>query len=256
MTDGRWNPVASKRRAPGCSVGEATSKVAYDRKPADAGTRVSASERRTHSAPIPSGPRSHFCPGTAYASTPSSSTRTGIAPADCAPSMTLTTPASRAIAPTRSTGSTAPVVHSTWLTMIARAGRSRARSMAASVRSSSPPSPTSTRSSSTPRRSRSASSGPIPPGCSWRVVTTRSPGRQGKAPIAALTPSVVECVSAMSSGSATRIAATEARASAIRSRISGRASGCARPVASSRAACSSIARCVSAGIGPEVPALR
>ena len=49
------------------------------------------------------------------------------------------------------------------------------------VCSSSPPSPRSTNSTSTPSRSRNASSGPRPPGCSWRVVSTRSPAAQGSA---------------------------------------------------------------------------
>ena len=114
----------------------------------------------------------------------------------------------------------------------------------------------STTSTSTPCRSRRAWSGPRTPGCSWFVVTTRSPGAHGSDDRTRLIPSVVECVSAMSSGSATRSAATEARASAIRSMKATNWSMLARPTASSLAACSSIARMVSAGSGPHVPAFR
>ena len=70
----------------------------------------------------------------------------------------------------------------------ARAGRRRASS------SASPPSPMSTNSTSTPWRSRRAWSGPRTPGCSWFVVTTRSPGAHGSDDRTRLIPSVVECV--------------------------------------------------------------
>ena len=69
-------------------------------------------------------------------------------------------------------------------------------------------------------------------------------------------PSVVEWVIATSSGSATITAAIDARSSAQRCWTSSNPSVLARPIASSRAASSSIASWVSAGIGPAVPALR
>ena len=88
-----------------------------------------------------------------------------------------------------------------------------AASKAATVRSSSPPSPMSAKTSSTPNRSRTATSGPRPPACSWVVVTARSPGRQSTAHVARFIPSVVAWVMAIESTSAPRIAAMPARAS-------------------------------------------
>ena len=255
-TDGRWKNPNSNRRAPGRSTGRCGSNVSYEMKPALAGTTLSAQARRAHSAPMPSGPSSHFWPGIAYASTLRDSMSIGIAPADWAPSMIVAAPASRASAPSLAIGRTAPVVHRTWLATIARAGRSRAVRNASTVRSASSPSPMSTISTSMPSRSRSANSGPRPPGCSWRVVTTRSPSRHGSALTARFMPSVVEWVIATSSGSATITAAIDARSSAQRCWTSSNPSGLARPIASSRAASSSIASWVSAGIGPAVPALR
>ena len=138
--------------------------------------------RRAHRAPMPSGPSSHFWPGIAYASTPRSSTTTGIAPAACAPS-TIDDRA-RARGPARRSARPAgrrPSSTGTWLTTIARAGSLEGRrerrdgllvvaAVARRRRSST----------STPSRSRRASSGPRPPGCSWRVVRTRSPGPPGE----------------------------------------------------------------------------
>ena len=66
--DGRAveEPVASNRRAPGRRTGRPPGRTSRTRCTRRwRGTTLSASARRTHSAPIPSGPRSHFWPGTA-----------------------------------------------------------------------------------------------------------------------------------------------------------------------------------------------
>ena len=60
----------------------------------------------------------------------------------------------------------------------------------------------------------------MPPGCSRRVVTARSPGCQSSAQTPTFIPSVVEWVSAMSAASAVSTAATAARASAMRCIVS------------------------------------
>ncbi len=99
-------------------------------------------------------------------------------------------------------------------------------------------------------------SGPMPPGCSRLVVTTRSPGRQSMAHAPMFMPSVVAWVSAMSSTSAVRTAATAARASSMRWTATAKESTWARPVRSSYSACSAMAAAVSAGSGPTDPVLR
>ena len=111
---------------------------------------------------------------------------------------------------------TAPVVHRTCEIETSRVSGVIAASNAASVRSSSPSSPASTNATSTPYRSRSAYSGPVPPACSWAVVTARPPARQSGSSVAAFMPSVVAWVSATASTSVPRTAATPARASAMR----------------------------------------
>ena len=143
---------------------------------------------------------------------------TGIAPTACAPSIATSAPRSWAMAAIRSTGRRAPVVHSTCDSDTSFVPGRIAASKAATVRSSSPPSPMSAMRSSTPKRSRTATSGPRPPACSWLVVTAPSPGRQSTAHVAMFIPSVVAWVMAIESTSAPMIAAIPARASAIRSR--------------------------------------
>ena len=122
----------------------------------------------------------------------------GIAPTACAPSTATSAPRgvgelgdrARPAAPRRSS------------TARARSTTSRVRgviaaSNAASVASSSPPSPMSTNvdlDAAAPA-ARTAARGA--PACSWRVVTARSPGRQSTAPAIAFMPSVVEWVSAI-----------------------------------------------------------
>ena len=69
-------------------------------------------------------------------------------------------------------------------------------------------------------------------------------------------PSVVEWVSATAETSVPRIAATPARASAIRCRTSGERVDVAAPESRSQAAISAIAAAVSAGSGPTEPVLR
>ncbi len=129
-------------------------------------------------------------------------------------------------------------------------------SRAASTSAGSPPVPMSAMDSSTPRRSRKAHSGPSAPACSSEVVTTRSPACQSIAHVAAFMPSVVAWVNAIRRGSVTRIAATAARASSMRSAESRQYAISARPVRSSRPSSSAMARAVSRGSGPHVPVFR
>src|SRR5664280_2559430 len=66
ITEGAWNPAASKRRA-SCqrSSRPGAPAVALLRLPRAVGTAVAAMSGRTTSAPVPDRPRSHFWPGTA-----------------------------------------------------------------------------------------------------------------------------------------------------------------------------------------------
>ena len=153
-------------------------------------------------------------------------------------------------------GRFAPVVHRTWEIDTSFVRGVIAASKAARVASSSLPSPTSTNASSIPNRSRAATSGPRPPGCSWRVVTARSPGFQSTAHVAMFMPSVVEWVMPTESTSVARTAAIPARASARRSRKSSKNSALARPVRTSQPSRSAIAAAVSAGSGPAEPVFR
>ncbi len=130
-----------------------------------------------------------------------------------------------------------------------------AASMAASVRSSSPPSPMSTMSAPTPM-ARAAKTGPRTPACSAFVVTTWSPMPRPSARTMALMLSVVEWVRAIADGSVVSSAATAARASASRSWNSSQSSMWARPWASSRADASAMAAATSTGSGPTEPVLR
>src|SRR5664279_3641643 len=66
ITEGAWNPAASKRRASGQrSSRPRAPAVALLRLPRAVGTAVAATSGRTTSAPVPDGPSSHLWPGTA-----------------------------------------------------------------------------------------------------------------------------------------------------------------------------------------------
>ena len=177
----------------------------------------------TASAPMPSGPSSHFWAGMAYTSAPVAARSTGIAPgalravddderaAGVGELGDRARPAGRRPSPTaRATATTARVRSSIAASKAARTSAS-----------SSPPAPMSTKARSMPGARRAgrtaARSRRGARGC---VVTARSPGRQSIATTPMFMPSVVEWVSAMSSTSAVRTAATAARASSMRWRIS------------------------------------
>ena len=168
---------------------------------------------------MPSGPSSHFHAATAYASTAQllhghRDRAGGLRPVDdddrprgpCASS------------PIRRIGSTAPVVHRTWLARIARAGRSSAAANAATTALARPPSPpsppTSTNSTSTPCRSRNREQRPEPA----RALVARRQHAVARPPGDRVEPQVEPVdsslwVSATSSAPATSTAATAARAS-------------------------------------------
>ena len=209
-----------------------------------------------HSAPVPSGPSSHFWPGKAMKSAPMASASTRIAPADWAASTAYQTPRSRAMRPISTTGSTAPVVHSTWERETRRVRGVMAAAIRSWMRAGSPPPSTSTMSRATPARSRTATRGPSRPGCSAFVVRARSPGRQSTPHVAMFMPSVVEWVSAIDSGPAERSAASTPRHSSMRSRKASQPAGSARPTRSSQSSSSRMALTVAAGSGPDVPVLR
>ena len=148
-------------------------------------------------------------------SAPRSRTFTGIAPADCAPSTSTSAPRSWAISAIRATGITRPLVHSTCEIETSFVPGVINRSNWATI-SSSDASPTnSAKARSTPNRSHTMYSGPTPPACSWHVVTARPPSRQSMAHVPMFMPSVAAWVSATSSRSPPRTAATPARASSI-----------------------------------------
>ena len=203
----RLEPPGAGPQAPAA----AGSNASYDEV---AGVRGGRARRRRRGAPTarpcPRGRAATSGRATAYASTPSSSTATGIAPADCAPSTIDHRPrGTRQRA--RAARPAAPRPSSTARGSRRRPGRgarARPRTPRASARRrrrrrcrrTPPPRPS---------RSRSASSGPSPPGCSWLVVSTRSPAPTASALTSEVDARrVVEWVSAMSSGSATSTAAT------------------------------------------------
>ena len=137
-----------------------------------------ASPRRTHSAPMPSGPSSHFWPGIAYASAPRSSSvdrdrAGGLRAVDDRPARRARGRASamardgqdRAGRPQHVADDDGPGP------LVEGRGRTPRRSARRS-----PPSPTSSEVEVDPEPvAQRRAAARAPPGCSWRVVTARSP---------------------------------------------------------------------------------
>ena len=194
---------------------------------------------RTTSAPVESGPHSHFWPEIVRKSRPLASS--GIAPTDCAPSTRTGTPhCSRS---SRS-GSTAPVVHSTREVAI-----SRVRGVtAAAIRSGS--------GGTTTTRAPDAARGPSSPKCSSVVVTISSPGWRPSPRRTIPQPSVVDVVSATVSGSAPTSCANATRSSSRSESVSSNAAFPVRPCSRSRSMPDSSAFATGRASGPNVPALR
>ena len=168
-TDGRW--IAGRTRSAGRRATRPPSPCAVRRcsklnQPPSAGVSRSIDARVGPTrAPIPSGPSSHFWAGDGVQVGAEVVEANGIAPAAWAPSTTTSAPRSWAISAIRATGMTAPVVHSD-VRDRDQPGAGRDRGLEGGER------PRRRRrrrrrrrtSSSTPLRSRSAYSGPTPPG--------------------------------------------------------------------------------------------
>ena len=93
VTDGAWKFDASKARASDRSGPNPSSSSTRPSAPTEAGRTWPRARREQKRAPMPSGPSSHFCAGSARKSTSRSSTSSAIAPTDWAPSSATRAPA-------------------------------------------------------------------------------------------------------------------------------------------------------------------
>ena len=108
----------------------------------------------------------------------------------------------------------------------------------------------------TPCRCASSSSGAVRPGCSCVVVMTSSPAAQSMPQMTVLQPSVVQWLSAISSGGAPAASAKPVRARSVSPSQAAYPRAPTRPQTYASSRCWRMASTAGLGTGPNVPALK